>query len=578
VTVGSSRPPFRYGHDWWRRGVVYQVYPRSFADGDGDGTGDLIGLIERLPYLGPDGLGVDAIWLSPIYPSPGIDIGYDVSDHGAVDPRFGSEADFDHLVAEAHRLGIRVILDLVMNHTSDRHPWFVASRASRHGPHGDWYIWRDPAGVDRDGLPLPPNNWVSWFGGPAWTYDPGRGQFYHHTFLPEQPELDWRIADVERAQFDMVRRWTERGVDGYRLDTFNVFLKHPAMPSNPRRRGSSAWTRQDHRFDFDQPDLPALIGRFRAMVDEAPDRMSVGELFVGTTEGAAALTTDRHLVFDWELLTRPWSAAAFRAAIRRRERAFGPTTWPTAVLSNHDQPRHASRLSASLGAAAGIQDAVAKAAALILLSVRGTPFLYYGEELGLGDVPIPPEESIDAPATRAGPDFAWWDRSAARTPMPWEPGPGGGFTSGTPWLRLGSDVGARNVRTESADPGSVLATYRRVLDARRSIRPLQDGALTLTRTGDPAILGFRRHGRWGEALVLVSFAPAASVTRVPRPAGGGRWRTVAGTHLDLPEAFGTDSTVRLRPYEGIIAVADCAHVSPRRRRQPGSARGGHLRG
>jgi alpha-glucosidase len=535
---------------------VYQVYPRSFADSDGDGTGDLNGLIGRLPYLGPDGLDVDAIWLSPIYPSPGLDIGYDVSDHGAVDPRFGGEADFDHLVAEAHRLGIRLILDLVMNHTSDRHPWFMASRASRQGPYADWYIWRDPAGVDRDGRPLPPNNWVSWFGGPAWTYDPGRGQFYHHTFLPEQPELDWRIADVERAQFDMVRRWTARGVDGYRVDTFNVFLKHPATPSNPRRRGSSAWTRQDHRFDFDQPDLPGLIGRFRAMVDETPDRMSVGEMFVGTTEGAAALTTDRHLVFDWGLVTQPWSPEAFRAAIRRRERAFGPTRWPTVVLSNHDQPRHASRLSAPLGTSAEIQDAVAKSAALILLSVRGTPFLYYGEELGLGDVAIPPEESIDAPSTRAGPDFQWWDRSAARTPMPWEPTPGGGFTAGSPWLRLGPDAGVRNVRTESGDPGSVLETYRRILGARRSIRPLQDGALTLTRTGDPTILGFRRHGPGGEALILVSFGPGAGIAHVMRPIRGNRWRPVVGTHLDLPEAFDKTSTLRLRAYEGIIAVAD----------------------
>jgi alpha-glucosidase len=291
------------------------------------------------------------------------------------------------------------------------------------------------------------------------------------------------------------------------------------------------------------------------MVDETPDQMSVGEMFVGTTEGAAALTTDRHLVFDWELLTRPWSSEAFRAAIRRRERAFGPTRWPTVVLSNHDQPRHASRLSAPLRAAAGMQDAVAKAAALILLSVRGTPFLYYGEELGLGDVPIPPEESIDAPATRAGPDFRWWDRSAARTPMPWEPGPGGGFTTGIPWLRLGPDAGVRNVRTQSGDPGSVLEAYRRILAARRSIRPLQDGALTLTRTGDPTILGFRRHGPGGEALVLVSFGPDAGVARVPRPAGAGRWRPVVGTHIDLPAAFGPATMVRLRPYEGIIAVA-----------------------
>jgi alpha-glucosidase len=567
--VGSARPPFRYGRDWWRRGVVYQVYPRSFADSDGDGTGDIPGLIEHLGYLGPDGLGVDAIWLSPIYPSPGRDVGYDVSDHEAIDPRYGREADFDRLVAEAHRLGIRVILDLVMNHTSDEHPWFVASRATRDGPYADWYIWRDPAGVDRRGRPLPPNNWVSWFGGPAWTYDPGRGQFYHHTFLPEQPELDWRVADVERAQFDMVRRWTERGVDGYRLDTFNVFLKHPATLSNPVRRGDSAWSRQEHRFDIDQPDLPDLMARFRRMVDAAADRMSVGELFAGSTEGAAALTTDRHLVFDWELLTRPWSPRAFRAAIRRRERAFGPARWPTVVLSNHDRPRHASRLAGPLGAMPDVQDAVARAAALVLLTVRGTPFLYYGEELGLGDVRVPPEESIDAPASRAAPGFDWWDRSAARTPMPWGPGPGAGFTTGTPWLRLGPDADVRNVASESGDPGSVLAAYRRILAARRSLRTLQDGAISLARTGDPNVLGYRRHGPSGEVLVLVAFGPGPSSARVPRPTHGGRWRPVVGTHLDPPGMLPGARTVELRPYEGIIAVAERGPL-------PGRSRGRHV--
>jgi alpha-glucosidase len=506
---------------------------------------------------------VDAIWLSPIYPSPGRDIGYDVSDHRAIDPRFGTEADFDRLVVEAHRLGIRVVLDLVMNHTSDEHPWFVASRASRDGPYAGWYIWRDPSGFDRAGRPLPPNDWVSYFGGPAWTYDPSRGQFFHHTFLAEQPEVDWRVPQVEAAQFDMVRGWIDRGVDGFRLDTFNVFLKHPDMPSNPRRRGSSAWDRQEHLCDFDQPDLPALLGRFRAVVDAAPGRMTVGELFVGTTEGAAALTTDRHLVFDWELLTRPWSATAYRAAIRRRERAFGPARWPTVVLSNHDQPRHASRLSGPLGATAETQDAIARAAAILLLTVRGTPFLYYGEELGMGDVPIPTEESIDAPAARVGPGFSWWDRSAARTPMPWRPGLGAGFTSGTPWLRIGPDADLRNVTAQSREPASVLGTYQRILATRRALAPLQDGAISLTRTGDPTVLGYRRHGPDGEALVLVSFGPEAGAARVPRPRRGKSWRPIVGTHLDLPGPFAGGSTVRLRPYEAIVAVAEGTEVAER---------------
>jgi alpha-glucosidase len=543
----------RLGDDWWQRGVVYQIYPRSFQDSDGDGTGDLPGIIDRLPYLGPDGLGIDAIWLSPIYPSPGMDIGYDVSDHTAVDPRFGTEDDFDRLVDEAHRLGIRIILDLVLNHTSDEHPWFRASRSARDGPFSDWYIWRDPAGWDRRGRPLPPNGWVSWFGGSAWTFEPRRGQFYHHTFLAEQPELDWRVPAVEAAQLAVVRGWLDRGVDGFRLDTFNVFLKHPEMLANPRRRGTSAWTRQVHRYDLDQSDLPELLERFRSVVDAAPGRMTVGELFVGTTEGAAALTADRHMVFDWELLSRPWSARAFRAAIRRRERAFGEL-WPTVVMSNHDQPRQASRLADSVGATGRDRDAIAKAAALLLLTTRGTPFLYYGEELGMGDVPIPPEESIDLPATRVQADFVWWDRSQSRTPMPWTTGPEAGFTTGTPWLRLGPEATTRNVQVENDDPDSVLACYRRILVTRRARRALQDGRLTLVRTTDPEVLAFRRRGIGREVLVIVAFGPEPAEVSLPRPRVGGGWEVDVGTELE-PSPLGPDGRIRLRGREGIVLVA-----------------------
>ena len=549
-----TKRPFRFGDDWWRRGVIYQIYPRSFADGDGDGRGDLPGIIEHLPHLGPDGLAIDAIWLSPIYPSPGRDVGYDVSDHAAIDPRFGTEADFDRLVAGAHALGIRVVLDLVMNHTSDEHPWFVASR-QRQAPYTDWYIWRDPAGPDQAGRPTPPNDWVSWFGGSAWTLDPIRGQYFHHTFLAEQPELDWRVPAVEAAQWAMVRGWLERGVDGFRLDTFNVFLKHPDMPSNPRLDGTTDWTRQEHRHDFDQPDLPALIDRFRAVVDTFPGRMSVGELFVGATEGAAALTADRHLVFDWELSTRPWSASAFREAIRRRERAFGDERWPTVVLSNHDQPRHASRLAALVGGALPAQDAIAKAAAVILLTVRGTPFLYYGEEIGMGDVNIPADESIDPPAARVSADFPWWDRSRSRTPMPWTAGPNGGFSPVRPWLRLGDDTAGRNVAAHVADPDSVLACYRRLLRARQASPSIQDGRLRLVRTDDPDILAYRRLGSGPEVLVAIAFHARGGTMRLPSLPSRARWQPLVGTHRDLPSVTRGDETVALRGYEGLILVA-----------------------
>lgn len=549
AAASAVRSP-RFGDDWWRRGVVYQIYPRSFADTDGNGVGDLQGIVAHLDHLGPDGLGVDAIWLSPIYPSPGRDVGYDVSDHERVDPLFGTEGDFDVLVEEAHRRGIRVVLDLVMNHTSDAHPWFRASRSSREGPFADWYLWRDPARPGPDG-PEPPNNWVSWFGGPAWTYEPARGQFYHHTFLAEQPELNWRAPGVEAAQLSMVRGWLARGVDGFRLDVFNAFLKHPDLAANPVRDGASAWDRLEHIHDIDQPDLPDLIGRFRATVDALPGRMSVGELFTGSTERAAEITTDRHLVFDWELINQPWQAAAFRRAIERRERAFGDR-WPTVVLSNHDQPRHASRLASSVGVGDGDRDSIAKAAAVLLLTLRGTPFLYYGEEIGLGDVDIPPEESIDPPAARVGPDFTWWDRSQARTPMPWTGEPGGGFSTGTPWLRLGPDVATRNVAAQAHHPDSVLSCYRRLLRTRRELPSLQDGDLRVVDVGDPDVLGMRRVGSGRGVFAAVAFTASGAEITLP-PADGLPWRPVAGTHPDVPETAGR--TLRIRGFEGLILVA-----------------------
>jgi alpha-glucosidase len=532
--------------DWWRDAVVYQIYPRSFADSDGDGVGDLPGIIDRLGYLGPGGLGIDAIWLSPIYPSPGLDVGYDVSDHSRVDPIFGTEDDFDRLVAEAHARGLRVILDLVMNHTSDRHAWFEASRESRDNPYADWYLWRDPAGFGPDGTPLPPNNWVSFFGGSGWAWEPRRGQFYQHTFLPEQPDLNWRNPAVEAAQLAMVRGWLDRGVDGFRLDVFNVFLKDPDLPSNPEREGRTAWERQVHQFDRDQPDFPALLARFRALVDSYPGRFTVGELFDGGPDRAAAYTTDGHLVFDWELVSAPWSAAAFRAIIERREKLFGPDRVPTLVFSNHDQPRQASRLAGSAGT--GDIDGIARAAAVLLVGLRGTPFLYYGEEVGMVDVPIPSHEIVDPPARLAGPDFPWWNRDQCRTPMAWTGEPGRGFTAGRPWIRIGEDARHRNVEAESADPGSVLSTYRRLLATRRRLPALRRGSYETVDVGDADVFAWRRAAQESSAVVAVNFALEDRQITVPVADVG---HAVAGTHLDPPSPDAS-GRLTLRPLEGVI--------------------------
>jgi alpha-glucosidase len=539
----------RLGDDWWRRGVIYQIYPRSFADTDGDGVGDLPGIIDHLDYLGPDGLGVDAIWLSPIYPSPGLDLGYDVADHEHVDPLLGTEADFDRLVSEAHRRGIRVILDLVMNHTSDAHPWFVSARASRTGPHADWYLFRDPSGVATDGSPVPPNNWVSFFGGAGWEWEPRREQLYYHTFLPEQPELDWRTPGVEAAQWAMVRGWLDRGVDGFRLDVFNAFLKDPELRDNPTQPGWTAWDRQIHIHDRDQPDLPDLIGRFRAIVDERPGRMSVGELFDGTPATAAALTVDRHIVFDWELMAAPWTATGIAAAMAHREAAFGPGRWPTVALSNHDRSRQCSRLSEPIGAD---PDAVARAAAVVLLTIRGTPFLYYGEEIGMRDVDIALDESRDPPATRVAPDFEWWDRSRARTPMPWTAGPGAGFTTGQPWLRFGEDVATRNVAVQAADPGSILSFYRRVLALRAATPALQAGDLELLPV-DGNVLAYLRRSDEGTILVVANLGRGPARWRLEVDPTIAAWDVLLSTH-DRPSGKRTlrGATLELAGDEATI--------------------------
>ena len=541
---GSAQP----SPDWWRTGVLYQIYPRSFADSSGDGVGDLAGIIDRLDYLNngtPDSLGVDAIWLSPIYPSPGFDVGYDVSDYTGIDPLFGSMADFERLVEESHRRGIRVILDLVLNHTSHLHPWFVASRSGRAGPYSDFYIWRDPSGWVA-GRPRRPNNWGSFFGGSAWTWDESRRQFYLHTFLPQQPDLNWRNPAARGALLDVVRTWLGRGVDGFRLDVFNVFFKDAELRSNPRRFGRRrAWARQIHRYDKDQPELVALLADVRAIVDEQPGRMTVGELFTGTVEQAAGYQAPGHLVFDFSMVETPWDAQAFAAAIAAREAAFGPEGWPTIVLSNHDQPRHASRFDdGRLG------DARAKVAATLELTLRGTPFLYYGEEIGLRNVPIPPDEIIDPPARRASLFDRWWNRDQARAPMPWGPGPNGGFSRARPWLRMSPEFETRNVAAQDDDSSSLLSFYRRLVWLRRSSRPLQIGAYQEVDVEDRDVLAYVRRLDRQEALVVLSFADREAKVHLPAPDGTGSWRLLLSSH-DASEPEDNGRLV-LRPLEAAV--------------------------
>ncbi len=441
-----------------------------------------------------------------------------------------------------------------MNHTSDEHAWFLASKASREGPYADFYLWRDAKGTDADGNPIPPNNWVSFFGGPGWEWVPERQQFYYHTFLVGQPELNWRNPAVESAQWDMVRGWLARGVDGFRLDVFNAFLKDVDLRDNPVIEGGSPWNRFEHRYDLDQPDFVDLIARFRTILDEGEGRMSVGELFSGGTPAAATYTQGRHIVFDWSLMEAPWTAAAFGAGIDLREGAYGPDRWPTVALSNHDRERQATRLSVSVGRDRDPdRDAIAKAAAVLVLALRGAPFLYYGEEIGMTDVDIPRDEIVDPPALRAGPDFPWYDRSRCRTPMQWRPGPGAGFSTGRPWLRLAADADRRNVAVQESDPDSVLAAYRRLLAFRRSAPALRVGSMERLADPAPDVLAWTRSAAGQRLLVVVSFVGEprrVDLGRLP----GGPWTSRVGTHRE-PARPGGDGILSLRGDEAVILEA-----------------------
>jgi alpha-glucosidase len=561
------------GQDWWQTGVVYQIYPRSFADTNGDGIGDLAGITEHLDHLAgrPDSLGVDAIWLSPFYPSPDRDFGYDVSDYLGIDPKFGSLEDFERLVGACHRRGLKVVIDLVLNHSSSDHPWFQASRASRSGPYADWYIWSDGRARSLTGRRRPPNNWRSFFGGSAWTWDETRGQFYHHTFLPEQPDLNWRSPAVREELLGVVQTWLDRGVDGFRMDVFNVFFKDAQLRSNPRRVGRrGAWSWQRHLHDRNQPELRELLHELRSIVDARPGTMTVGELFDGMLADAAQLIEPRHLVFDFTLIGLPWSAGAFARAIAARDDVFGVDAWPANVLSNHDQPRHASRFAPgevlaadasgrsldppTAESAIALGDARAKVAAAMLLTLRGTPFLYYGEEIALRNLSIPNAQAADPPARRATFLFPWWNRDQTRGPMPWRGGAAAGFSSGRSWLPMPPDAATRNVDQQSSDPGSVLNTYRRLLRLRRATPALQRGDQELMPRGESDVLAYVRRSDDGLAFVALNFASRPAKVSVPPAADGRTWRAAFSTRERI-EGAELGAKVRLAPLEALVATA-----------------------
>jgi alpha-glucosidase len=534
---------------WWKRGIIYQIYPRSFQDANGDGVGDLPGIRRRFDYL--SWLGVDAIWISPIYPSPMADFGYDIVDYCGVDPLFGSLADFDALIFEAHARGVKVILDFVPNHTSDRHPWFLASRSSRSEAKRDWYIWRD---AKADGMP--PNNWVSQFGGPAWSYDAATGQYYLHSFLREQPDLNWRNPEVRAAMYDVLRFWLDRGVDGFRVDVIWLLIKDAALRDNPPNPGYQPTQATINRLlsihNADQPEVHDVIAEMRSVLDRYDERVLIGEIYLPLERLVAYYGKDlagAHLPFNFQLIHTAWTAREIARLVAEYEGALPQGGWPNWVLGNHDQPRIAARVGADQ----------ARVAAMLLLSLRGTPTLYYGDELGTGRVAIAPEAMRD-PWERNEPGLGL-SRDPSRTPFQWDESRHAGFTTGEPWLPLDPAHNTRNVETLRRDPASILSLYRRLIELRRRHRALNSGGFRLIAVESDVLL-YERRAAGERILVALNLGHAEHAVRDASDLAGAV--VLVSTHLDRA---GPISTLTLRPDEGIMILL--AHGAEQDRRTIG---------
>ncbi|MFB9145406.1 alpha-glucosidase family protein [Halomonas alkalicola] len=502
---------------WWRGGVIYQIYPRSFMDANGDGIGDLAGITEKLDYVAS--LGVDGIWLSPFFTSPMLDFGYDVSDYRDVDPMFGTLEDFKTLLARAHALGLKVMIDQVISHTSDQHPWFQESRVDRTNSRADWYVWADPR---PDGTP--PNNWLSIFGGAAWTFDPRRRQYYLHNFLTSQPDLNFHHPEVRAAQLDNMRFWLELGVDGFRLDTVNFYFHDQALRDNPPVPAGEAktlgapeanpYTWQRHVFDLSRPENLDFLRELRALMDEYPGTTTVGEIgddnplerMAEYTAGGDKL----HMAYTFDLLNKPHSAAYLREVLERFQRLAGDA-WPCWAISNHDVERSASRWGAG-------EDPVAYPAVMLamLFSLRGSVCLYQGEELGLPEAEVPFERIQDPYGKVLWPEFK--GRDGCRTPMPWSDAESGGFTAPgvEPWLPMEARHLPLAVARQEDDSSSVLSATRRLLAFRAAHPALVDGDLELVEVGDE-LLGFVRATGEERLLCLFNLTGQAREARLPLP-------------------------------------------------------------
>ncbi|MEO0489018.1 MAG: alpha-glucosidase [Cyanobacteria bacterium J06659_2] len=542
---------------WWNSGVIYQIYPLTFADGNGDGTGDLRGIINRLDYLN-DGnpnseksLGVDAIWLSPINQSPMFDNGYDISNYNDVCPIFGTLADFEELIEAAHRRGIKVILDLVVNHTSNQHPWFIESSASRDNSKADWYLWQEPL----EGRDLP-NNWLSYFGGTGWTHCDERNQCYFHTFNQNQPDLNWQNPAVREAVYDIVRFWLDKGVDGFRLDASSVYSKDPYFRDNPMKYGASdqnAYNNQHHLYEKNLPENHQIIQEIRAILDAYGDRVLIGETFIDSrlydsTVFYGVNNSELHLPLTFEFPFSPWYPGYLQREIEKKEKVTPPTACPSYFLDNHDIPRHLSRwVECSLCVDS---DAIAKAAATLLLTVRGTPILYYGQELGMVDnVDIPPEKLQDKAVMPNEMGETPPPRDGARTPMQWDTSAHAGFSFGKdvePWLPVHTNYAEVNVETELAQPDSILIFYQQLIRVRKQSKALQTGKWRSLIHYPHEHMAYLRQTDDETVLVVINFAYEQPFA-IDVPVARENWTVLLSTHYESGKLI--DLAENLQPFE-----------------------------
>ena len=523
---------------WWERGIIYQIYPRSFKDSNGDGIGDLRGIRSTLDYL--EWLGIDAIWVSPIFPSPMADFGYDVSNYTDIDPIFGTLADFDDLLADVHARGMKLLLDYVPNHTSDQHPWFLDSRSSRTSAKRDWYIWRDQA--PNGG---PPNNWLANLGGGAWERDERTGQYYYHAFLKEQPDLNWRNPEARRAMLNVLRFWLDRGVDGFRVDVMHHLVKDTEFRDNPPNPewlpGMSPYRELLTTYTVDLPEVQEIVAQMRAVIEEYDDRMLVGEIYLPVERLMAyygASGKGAHLPFNFQLIRLPWKAKEISTVVERYEALLPSYAWPNWVLGNHDKPRIASRAGADQ----------TRVAAMLLLTLRGTPTMYYGDEIGMHDVAIAPN-LVQDPFEKNVPGLGL-GRDPVRTPMQWTGGRWAEFSTMPPWLPLADDFATVNVAAERNDPTSLLTFYRRLIKLRREEPALSVGDYSAVPSGDD-LMAYMRKADGRRLLIVLNFGAQPQSFNVAELQA--RASVLLSTYLDRAQDS-LDDELALRGHEGVIVA------------------------